>query len=204
MRCRGVAMQIRNPEQGFVLVTSLVFLVVITLLAVSAINSSTIQERMASNQREKSRALQAADAALRHGESLFNDSKFDTQQRPGKTVDVENPNSDSDDGEVSVKLWVKDKMLADDNNAAAFLDPAIWTDDKTLGYDMDKDKSAMNGAGLAPTRYYVEDYACLRNNLSAEAGAYCDGSIVYRITARATGQNPAAVAVTQSLYEKQY
>lgn len=55
-------------QGGFILATSLIFLVVITLLAVSAINSSTLQARMAANQREKSRALNAANSALRYAE----------------------------------------------------------------------------------------------------------------------------------------
>jgi len=197
-------MRARNSEQGFVLVTSLVFLVVITLLAVSAINSSTIQERMASNQREKSRAVQAADAALRQGERIFKDSRFDVQNPPGQTIELNDAATKQDIGTASVKLWLKGEMLADDNDAAAFLDPSIWTDEQTLGYDVDADNSAMNDVGLDATRYFVEDYTCLRNVLSAEAGAYCNGSIVYRVTARASGQNPAAVAVTQSLYEKRY
>lgn len=197
-------MRARNSEQGFVLVTSLVFLVVITLLAVSAINSSTIQERMASNQREKSRAVQAADAALRQGERIFKDSRFDVQNPPGQTIELNDAATKQDIGTASVKLWLKGDMLADKGDPAAFLDPSIWTNAQTLSYDVDADNSAMNDAGLNATRYFVEDYTCLRNVLSAEAGAYCNGSIIYRITARATGQNPAAIAVTQSLYEKRY
>ena len=207
-------MQARHSEQGFVLVTSLVFLVVITLLAVSAINSSTIQERMASNQREKSRAVQAADATLRQGESLLADAIFDTQQPPGSTVSVTNTDDQSSNNTMSVKLWQRNDMLIDEDDSAAFLNPDIWVLDKSqsgysagnepLVYDVDAGKTTMKDDGLGVTRYFVEDYTCLRKVLSAEAGASCNGSIVYRITSRATGQNPAAVAVTQSLYEKRY
>lgn len=186
-------------QGGFVLVTALVFLVVITLLAVSAINSSTIQERMASNQREKSRALQAADSTLHAGETIFNDSVFDLQQPPGSELKVTVATSASTEELTSVKLWRRDDMLLDKDKSSAFLDKAIWNKSQTLAYEVDD----VNGQ-LEPVQYYVEDYTCVRNNLSAEAGAYCDGAIVYRITARATGQNPAAIAVTQSLYEKQY
>lgn len=181
------------------LVTSLVFLVVITLLAVSAINSSTIQERMASNQREKSRALQAADSTLHVGETIFHDPVFDLQQPPGSSIEVTVATSPSNEKLTSIKLWRRDDMLLDKDNASAFLDKAIWNKTQTLAYEVDN-----AGTQLDPVQYYVEDYECLRNNLSAEAGAYCDGAIVYRVTARATGENPAAIAVTQSLYEKQY
>ena len=187
-------------ENGFVLVTSLIFLVVITLLAVSAINSSTLQERMASNQREKSRARQAADAALRRGELLLQDAAFTTPQAPGSTVAVSFPNdAKTSTGAISVKLWQRADMIEDEDkkdSADAFLDDSTWADGKPLSYVLD--------AQMPPIDYFVEDYDCVARDLNPDTSAVCDGAMLYRITARARGQNPAALAVTQSLYEKNY
>jgi type IV pilus assembly protein PilX len=58
----------RNKEQGFVLITALLLLIVMTLLGVSAISSVTLQERMASNMREKAQAFESAAFAVREGE----------------------------------------------------------------------------------------------------------------------------------------
>ncbi len=59
-----------NPrQQGSALVISLVFLVVMTLIAVGAMRDTTLQERMAGNLRDRSLAFQAAEAALREGEN---------------------------------------------------------------------------------------------------------------------------------------
>ena len=189
-------------SRGFVLVTSLIFLVVITLLAVSAINSATLQERMASNQREKSRALQAADAGLRQGELLMRDPVFNDAQPPGSTVNVANPGQPA--ATVSLRLWRPGAFLGNDTDgnpadSLAFLDPAIWQTSDPLSYDVDA-----GNARLEPVRYYIEDYECVGRDLNPGNRAKCDGSIIYRVTARATGENPAAVAVTQSLYEKRY
>lgn len=59
--------QVRS-ERGAALVVGLVFLVVMTLIAVTAMQSTTLQERMAGNVRDRSLAFQAAEAALRAGE----------------------------------------------------------------------------------------------------------------------------------------
>ncbi|ERJ17892.1 Type 4 fimbrial biosis protein PilX [Salinisphaera shabanensis E1L3A] len=190
----------RRSQNGFVLVTSLIFLVVITLLAVSAINSSTLQERMASNQREKSRARQAADAALRRGELVLQDAVFDTLQKPGSTVIVDTPaDTDNAGGTLSVRIWRRGEMIEEtdqQDNPEAFLDDTTWASGKPLNYTLDD--------LLAPVDYFVEDYDCIARDLNPDSEAVCDGSMLYRVTARARGQNPAAVAVTQSIYEKNY
>ena len=61
----------RNNEQGFVLITALLLLIVMTLLGVSAISSVTLQERMASNMREKAKAFESASFAVREGEKAL-------------------------------------------------------------------------------------------------------------------------------------
>lgn len=192
-------------DRGFVLVTSLVFLVVVTLLAVSAINSSTIQESMASNLREKARARQAADAAVRQGELLLDNAAFDSYQAPGSTVVLSDLGAQGgEDAPDSLKLWVLRSMFSDDQasgsatddeDSAAFLAQATWDNEDANVYTLPDQVTA---------QYYVEDYKCLPRDLNPDTCATGDGGVVYRITGRATGRNPAAVAVTQSLYEKNY
>lgn len=55
-------------QRGSALILSLVFLVIMTLIAVSAMRDTTLQERMAGNLRDRSLAFQAAEASLRDGE----------------------------------------------------------------------------------------------------------------------------------------
>ncbi|MDE1947680.1 MAG: pilus assembly protein [Burkholderiales bacterium] len=55
-------------ERGFVLITGLIFLVVLTLLGLALFRSGGMQERIAGNTREKQRALEAAESALQYGE----------------------------------------------------------------------------------------------------------------------------------------
>lgn len=58
----------RAQERGFVLIVALLFLLVLTLLAVALFRSGGLQERIAGNTREKQRALEAAQSALQYGE----------------------------------------------------------------------------------------------------------------------------------------
>lgn len=58
----------RYAQDGSALIISLVFLVLLTMIGVASIQDSTLQERMAGNERDRNLAFQSAEAALRAGE----------------------------------------------------------------------------------------------------------------------------------------
>jgi type IV pilus assembly protein PilX len=59
----------RPPLQtGAALITGLIFLVILTLLGITAMQTSTLEERMSGNARDRNLAFQAAEAALRDAE----------------------------------------------------------------------------------------------------------------------------------------
>ena len=51
-------------QQGIVLITGLVFLVILTLLSITAMSTNTLEERMAVNSQDVNRAFQAAESGL--------------------------------------------------------------------------------------------------------------------------------------------
>ncbi|WP_303808358.1 pilus assembly PilX family protein [Aeromonas rivipollensis] len=55
-------------QRGMVLILSLIFLTVVSLLAMAAMRGGVLQEKMAGNYQESLQALQAAEAALRGAE----------------------------------------------------------------------------------------------------------------------------------------
>src|SRR5699024_518408 len=65
-----------QAEGGFILITSLIFLVVLVLLAVSAVNSSALQTRMAGNQQARLDAFNLADSAVRYVEDVLASDDF--------------------------------------------------------------------------------------------------------------------------------
>lgn len=60
--------QTRNSQQGAVLVVSLLILLILTILGVSSMQSSTMEEKMASNSRDRNVGFQSAEAAVRAAE----------------------------------------------------------------------------------------------------------------------------------------
>jgi type IV pilus assembly protein PilX len=61
-------------QAGSALVVALIFLLLMTLLGTSAMQSSTMQERMASNWRDWNLAFQSAEAGLRDAEEYLLDT----------------------------------------------------------------------------------------------------------------------------------
>lgn len=56
-------------QQGFVLVVALILLLILTLLGLAAAQSTSMQERMAGNQRDHALAFEAAEAGLAAADS---------------------------------------------------------------------------------------------------------------------------------------
>lgn len=54
----------RSAQSGATLIITLVMLVLVTLVAVSTIRTSTMDEKMAGNSRDRDKAFQAAEAAV--------------------------------------------------------------------------------------------------------------------------------------------
>ena len=54
--------------KGAALITSLVFLIIITMIGITGMQTTTMQQRMAGNSRDREVAFQAAEAMLRSAE----------------------------------------------------------------------------------------------------------------------------------------
>lgn len=58
-------------QSGAVLVVTLVFLLVVTLIAVGSMRSTTLEEKMAGNTRDRNLAFQAAESGIREAEAFI-------------------------------------------------------------------------------------------------------------------------------------
>ena len=72
-------------QQGAVLVVSLIFLLVVTLLAISSIRDTVLEEKMAGNTRDRNVAFQSAEGGIREAELFIDDivSMGDFAATPG-------------------------------------------------------------------------------------------------------------------------
>lgn len=66
----------RQFQRGAALIISLTFLLLLTILGVTAMRSATLQERMAGNARDNSIAMQAAEYGIQQAEAILNDNNF--------------------------------------------------------------------------------------------------------------------------------
>ena len=66
-------------QEGFVLIVGLVILGLLTMLALSGMRDSTIQEKMAGASRDSGLAFQAAESALRDAENCITDASLNCE-----------------------------------------------------------------------------------------------------------------------------
>jgi type IV pilus assembly protein PilX len=59
-----------TKQRGMVLLVCLVMLLLLTMIGITAMSNSTLQERLVGNTRDQNTAFQAAEAALRVGEAF--------------------------------------------------------------------------------------------------------------------------------------
>ena len=73
----ALGLRVRAGQRGISLVIVMIFLVILSVLGVSAIQTSTLSSKVARNQLDRTLAFQAAEAALRDAELDLNNKKFD-------------------------------------------------------------------------------------------------------------------------------
>lgn len=80
-------------QRGAVLMVTLMFLVVLTLLGISAINTTMLETKLAANMQERNRAFQMAETALSESEWVFDDDDqlFAIFTATDRTIVLDNP-----------------------------------------------------------------------------------------------------------------
>jgi hypothetical protein len=66
----------RNPERGVALIMVILILLVLTVLGITAVMLMTQEDRISSRQDLQKAALYAAEAGLRHGETIFANTPY--------------------------------------------------------------------------------------------------------------------------------
>lgn len=166
-----------SRERGTVLVVALVFLVIMTLLGIGAMRTSVLEERMAGNLREDRVSFEAAEAALRAGESLLLDSA----------------------GDIDFGTDTGFFHHADDNAP----DPLSFGSGESVPFTYSlngTDPSPLNGVASQPI-YFIEKLpAVTPPGNSLEGGTPVTGKALFRIVARGRGGSEESETVLQSTY----
>lgn len=174
-------MRIHNNCSGAVLVISLLFLLVMTFLGISATQLNVLQERMVHNLADHSRAFYAAEAGLNDARSWLLSIETDAEPIPS-------PNGES-------HIWERDHLQ--DLNTYNF----DWT---RYGIEMGTltGNTPLESVAEQP-RWIVEFESRLCDDL---IGACREGRnrTFYKITSKGVGAMEDSVSVLQAIVEKRY
>lgn len=164
-----------NQQKGAALIVCLILLLVMTILGVTSITTTTMEEKMAGNIRNKHLSFQAAEAALRAGENIANNLPADA------TFNGTNglyPRSQV--GDANYPIWEQASGIN-------------W-----------QNATAITGLVQNP-QYIVEDFGTSPRDadcvleLPPPPGCYLP---VYRVTARGWGLNTNGYTMLQSTFKQ--
>ena len=166
-----------RKQCGSVLAIALIFLLLMTLIGVTAMRTTTLQERMAGNMRDRNLAFQAAEVALREGERFLSDTVV-----VGPFTNSGGLYQPAGDGQVNP--WLAIDWLVDGNSLAT--------------------NAGLSDVARQP-RYIVEEMAAgsTENPAGLEADATLTETRVYRITAVGWGGNINSQVMLQTRFRRQ-
>lgn len=109
----------RKTQQGVVLITALVFLVILTLLGITSMSTNTLEERMAANSQEMNRVFQAAESGL---ETAFLDANSFGGTTDGFSNTGTSTNLGSYDADISYTSTYRGRSEVEQGGDDGFVD----------------------------------------------------------------------------------
>ncbi|MEX1668212.1 PilX N-terminal domain-containing pilus assembly protein [Zhongshania guokunii] len=165
----------KRSQHGAVLLISLVFMLILTAICASALQSTTLQERMAGNARDTNTAFQAAEAALRAGELVLQ----------GASVGP----FDGSNG-----------MYQQCSGTGQECTPPNWREPASTGW---RTANAIDDTSSAP-QFYIEELKQVDDaKAPLDAGTAVQIITNYRVTARGFGLSDRAMVVLRTIYRRE-
>jgi type IV pilus assembly protein PilX len=166
-------------QRGAVLVIALLLLLVLTIIGITVMQMSRLQERMAGNSRDVNLSFQAAEGSMRAAES------FIRQQNNRPVACSVSP----------CTVWIEGSVIGTTANQ----DPAWWlSNGNTFGM------AAMGDLQEAP-QAVIEELGFVRTDGGVVMGQEPpDGRDFYQVTSRSTGGSGQAETVLQSTYTRRF
>jgi len=170
MNTHPIPLNTPKRQTGAVLVVSLVMLLLLTLISTTAMQTTSLEEKMAGNMRDKDLAFQAAESALKSAEAILDSSailNFSTAGTGG--------------------LYSSTSTIPTDT---AVLADNFWTSNPVA-------TSTVTSLGTASTPKYIIQQLPAACVIAPCSGVL---PTPYKITVRATGGSANAVVILQSIY----
>lgn len=169
-------------QNGAALIVALVMLLVLTLIAITASRTSTLQERMAGNFRQSSIAFEAAEVTLRIGEEWV-----ENQIGGPRPVAV----TASGCGAPPCDVLVMDE-----------LDPLDYSNSWDTGNVHVLSETPHDA--VEPPEYFIEEQQVVRDSLNVGMSTDTTARHYFRITARAVGGTTSAQSILRSSYAARF
>lgn len=174
----------KHSQSGVALAIALVFLLLMTIIGVSAMSTSALQEKMAGNLKDKSWSFNAGESAAVAGERVL---CLDYEGR----IPVIDPTNTTDGlfrtSTTGIPVWESVDWTGTD----VFTHP---------GYPAD-----FPNTNLAQSpKFIIEEVQEVHEGLGG-GGGYSDtgkSRMMYRVTGRAVGGTPNSVSILQSTFAK--
>lgn len=191
---RNDRINVASTQRGAVLITGLIFLVVLTLLGTTALQSTILEEKMAGNLRDETLAFQAAEAALRSGERFLEQvtiPEFNGSNGLYHHACSSASNPDTEGEEVD-----------EPHSCSPTPDPVTgmaWDADDSREIDVTMDGVANQ------SRYFIEQLPSvpqMGDGGSAQQSGASLNANMFRIVARGTGGTETAIVLLQSTYRR--
>ena len=160
-------------QRGAALIVAMVMLLAMTLLGVTAVRNTTLQERMAGNLRDSNLAFQAAERALREGEAYLQSPTIPPFTGANGLLTMQD-----DAGEGS--FWSSYDWAANGRNAAA-----------VTGDDV-----------VSVPQYVIEELPPVPIAGGSERFAPLPDVGYFRVTAQGAGGTTDAIAILQTTYRR--
>lgn len=186
-----------GPQRGAVLIVSMVLLLIVTILALGASQSTRWQERMAGDQRDYDLAFQSAEAALRAGERAIDDDRMTTPPVPCRSL-TNPPCLVYEPGFTNGSVSYQDQVFESDEWWAARAHRYSGT-----GTDL---IAGPSGDGLARSdpQFYIEQIEVVPDSLSLPPTGPPPSLVYFRIVARGQGGTANARVVLHSTYARRF
>lgn len=183
-----------SREGGAVLAISLIMLLLVTVLGLSTIGTTTMQEKMAANTRDKDLAFQAAELALKVAEKALEEEGLTAADF---TANCSNGLCSPHNVSANFMRWEDPDICGSGED--------IWSCDKSRAVGGADAVDANNHS--QPPRYFIEklddlDTADHLNIGNIGDAIHSEEVTVYRITAIGYGGSATSQAVLQSTYAK--
>ncbi len=177
-----------RKQNGAVLVFCLIFLGILTVMGVSGMESTILEERMSGNMRDYSLAFQSAESALKAGEAW---------------LILQPPNLPTTSVDGATGVWSEDAMDPSDTDGKYWWDHAninsTWWGTNGIAMSGVADVASQPG-------YVIEEYKTVDSgqSIAIGGGETTVPRVFHRITARGVGLNSTTEIKVQSTFVQSY